>query len=126
MAGRHIKRGFQTTFTNDVYHIEEQLQAYDPTLYVMYNTESHEWLIMDGVLDIAVMKLPQPGFEWLDSRVVSHMKRIHSINGFQASHELYEHEERKRKDQEKDTADLSYNLAKDSYKAVKNLAYGVT
>ena len=31
------RRGFQRTFLNDIYHVEEQLQSYDPHLYLMWN-----------------------------------------------------------------------------------------
>ena len=39
---------------------------------------------MDGLLEMSIMKIPQIGFEQLDSRVVNHIKRIHTANGFSA------------------------------------------
>ena len=38
---------------------------------------------MDGLLEMSIMKIPQIGFEQLDSRVVNHIK-IHTANGFSA------------------------------------------
>ena len=64
--------------------MEEQLQSYDPHLYLMWNLKNGEHVIMDGLLEMSIMKIPQIGFEQLDSRVVNHIKRIHTANGFSA------------------------------------------
>jgi hypothetical protein len=120
---RHWKNGFQTTFKNDIYHIEEQLQEYDPFLYIMYNPDTDEHMIMDGLLELAVMRIPQIGFEWLDRRVVDHIKKIHTAKGFNASYELKESEERRQRELEKQQEELSYSLAKDTEKHVRKLAY---
>lgn len=37
MTNAYEKRGFQRTFLNDIYHVEEQLQSYDAHLYLMWN-----------------------------------------------------------------------------------------
>ena len=120
---RHQVQGYQTNFTNDIYHVEEQLQAYDPTLYIMYNQNDGTWLIMDGITELAIMRLPQKGFETLDSRVVSHIKKIHTANGFSASWELQQAEERRQKELDRQLGDIAYNYAKDMERPVKELAY---
>lgn len=120
---RHYSDGFQRTFTNDLYQVEEQLQAYDPHLYIMWNPQTDEHLVMDGLLELAIMKIPQIGFEQLDSRVVRRIKQIHTYNGFSAVHELEEAERRRERDQEKEAEELAYNLAKDMERPVKELAY---
>ena len=124
MAERHFKQGFQTTVKNDLYMVEEQLQAYDPHLYIMYNPQSNVWLIMDGLIDVAIMKIPQKGFETLDSRVVSHIKRIHTANGFSAVKEVQKADRALEKEYERLREDIAENFAKDSLRAVKNVAYG--
>lgn len=120
---RHWKNGFQTTFKNDIYHIEEQLQEYDPFLYIMYNQDTDEHMIMDGLIELAVMRIPQIGFEYLDRRVVDHIKKIHTAKGFKASYELQESEERRQRELEKQQEELTYNFAKDTEKHVRKLAY---
>lgn len=120
---RHYREGFTRTFTNDLYDVERQLQAYDEHLYIMWNPQNGQHLIMDGVTETAVMRLPQIGFECLDSRIVSHIKRIHTANGFSAVHELEAMKERRERENRRKTEDISHNLAKDMYKPVKNLAY---
>lgn len=120
---RHQVQGYQTNFINDIYHVEEQLQAYDPALYIMYNPNNHSWLIMDGITELAIMRLPQKGFEWLDSRVVTHIRKIHTANGFSASWELQQAEERRQRELDRQMDDLAYNFAKDMERPVKELAY---
>lgn len=118
---RHWKLGFQTNVKNDIYMVEEQLQAYDPTLYLMYNPATDDHLIMDGILEIAIMKIPQKGFETLDSRVVTHIRKIHSYRGFNVAHEFKEAEERREREFDRQQEDLIYNFAKDTEKHVRNL-----
>lgn len=120
---RHWKRGFQTNVKNDLYHVEEQLQAYDPDLYIMYNPDTNEHLIMDRIMETAVMKIPQIGFEVLDSRIVSHMRKIHTASGFNASYEIKEQEERMEKERKRQEEDMIYNMGKDTVKSVRQLAY---
>jgi hypothetical protein len=122
MENRHWKRGFQTNMKNDNYMVEEQLQAYDPTLYIMYNPETGQHLIMDGILEIAIMSIPQINFETLDSRVVENIKKIHSYRGFSASHELQESEERRQREYDRVQEDVSHNFAKDIRSTVQKLA----
>ncbi|MBH0328263.1 2,3-dihydroxybenzoate--AMP ligase [Brevibacillus brevis] len=122
-----MRRGFQQTFTNDIYHIEERLQEYDEHLYIMYNTSTGEWLIMDGLIDHAIMKIPQIGFETLDARVVEHIKRIHIANGFSASQHVDANNEARQRDSDRKTADFAEYYAKESLEATRNLAlYGRT
>lgn len=121
MENRHWKRGFQTNLKNDLYRVEEQLQDYDPTLYIMYNPDTGQHLIMDGILEIAIMSIPQIGFETLDSRVVEHIRKIHSHRGFSASYELKESEERRQREYERIQEDISYNFAKDIRSTVQRL-----
>lgn len=118
---RHWKLGFQTNMKNDLYMVEEQLQAYDPTLYLMYNPETGQHLIMDGILEIAIMSIPQKGFETLDSRVVEHIRKIHSYRGYNVSYEFKEAEERREREFQRVQDDLTYNFAKDTEKHVRNL-----
>lgn len=117
MAERHYKRGFQTNFKNDNYRVEERLQEYDPSLYIMYNPETDEHLIMDGLLDVAVMKIPQIGFPALTGAIVDHIKRIHTANGFSASWELQEAENRRIREQQQKMDDLADNFARDMFNA---------
>lgn len=121
MDNRHWKRGFQTTMKNDNYMVEEQLQSYDPTLYVMYNPETGQHLIMDGILEIAIMSVPQIGFETLDSRVVEHIRKIHSYRGFNVAYELKESEDRRERELSRKQDDLSENFARDTRKYVSQL-----
>lgn len=118
---RHWKHGFQTNMKNDIYMVEEQLQAYDPTLYIMYNPENGQHLIMDGILEVAIMRIPQIGFEILDSRVVQHIRKIHSHRGFNASYELKESEDRRQREYDSQQEDLIQNFAKDTEKYVRQL-----
>jgi hypothetical protein len=120
---RHWKNGFQTNMKNDLYMVEEQLQAYDPTLYLMYNPSNGEHLIMDGILEIAIMKIPQIGFETLNSHVVDHIKRIHTGRGFDSASEFKAAQDRRDRDFEKQQEEIAYNYAKDTEKSVRKLAY---
>lgn len=121
MQNRHWARGYQTTMLNDNYMVQEQLQDYDKDLYIMYNPSEGKWLIMDGILEIAIMSIPQIGFETLDSRVVEHIRKIHSHRGFSASYEMKESEERRQREIERLQEDISYNFAKDIRSTVQSL-----
>lgn len=120
---RHYENGFRRDFLNDLYDVERQLQEYDKDLYLMFNGNTGEHLIMDGVTELAVMKIPQKGFECLDSRVVAHIKRIHTANGYSATQELDVMRRRRERENERKQEDIAYNFAKDTYKSVKKLAY---
>ncbi|MFE1630385.1 2,3-dihydroxybenzoate--AMP ligase [Brevibacillus reuszeri] len=120
-----VRKGFQRTFLNDVYHVEERLQEYDKDIYVMYNPSTGEWLIMDGLIDHAIMKIPQIGFETLDARVVNHIKRIHIANGFSASEEVDRNNEAQQRERDRQTEDFAEYFAKESLEASRNMAlYG--
>ncbi|MEI4618614.1 2,3-dihydroxybenzoate--AMP ligase [Bacillus cereus] len=119
------KRGFQRTVLNDIYHVEEQLQSYDPHLYLMWNPKNGEHVIMDGLLDMSIMKIPQIGFEELDSRIVDHIKRIHTANGFSAVQTVEDTESKRQQEQERQLQDLAEDYAKESKEAFWNAhAYG--
>jgi hypothetical protein len=120
---RHWKSGYQTNWKNDLYKVEEQLQAYDKDLYIMHNPNDGTWMIMDAIMNTAIMKIPQQGFETLDSRIVSHIKRIHTASGFSASWEIQQADERREKEAERKQDDLIYNLGKDTHREVRSLAY---
>ena len=52
---------------------------------------------MDGLLDMSIMKIPQIGFEELDSRTIDHIKRIHTVNGFSAVQTVEDTEKKRQK-----------------------------
>ena len=121
---RHYAQGFQRVFLNDLNDVEPQLQAYDPHLYLMYNPHTDEHLIMDGLLELAVMRIPQIGFRNLNSSIIPHIQKIHhGNNGFKASDVVDASEVAIQKELDRKTDDLSYNYAKDVEKAVRTLAY---
>jgi hypothetical protein len=119
MMNRHWKDGFQRNFINDLYDVEKQLQAYDPYLYLMFNPQTGQWLLMDEVADMAIMRIPQAGFETLDSRLVDHVKRIHTATGFNASWELDEYEKRVERERQRQLEDMAQDFAKESLPAFK-------
>jgi hypothetical protein len=123
MENRHWKNGYQTNFINDLYNVEKQLQAYDKDIYIMFNPKEGSWMIMDDIMNTAIMKIPQQGFQTLDSRVVSHIKRIHTATGFNASWEIQQADERREREEERKHDDLIYNLGKDTQREVRHLAY---
>ncbi|WP_240514767.1 2,3-dihydroxybenzoate--AMP ligase [Bacillus cereus] len=123
------KRGFQQIFLNDIYHVEEQLQSYDSHLYLMWNPQNGEHVIMDGLLETSIMKIPQIDFEELDSRLVDHIKRIHTANGFSAVQTVEDTESKRQQEQEQEQErqlqDLAEDYAKESKEAFWNAhAYG--
>jgi hypothetical protein len=119
---RHYANGFRRTFINDLNDVEPQLQAYDPHLYIMYNPDEDEHLVMDGMLELAIMRIPQIGFPELNSKVVEHVKRISAKTGFQATKLVDENEALIQKEFDRKQEDLSYNFAKDTEKHVRQLA----
>ncbi|WP_144519972.1 2,3-dihydroxybenzoate--AMP ligase [Bacillus thuringiensis] len=125
MTNAYEKRGFQRTFLNDIHHVEERLQEYDPQLYLMWNPKNGEHVIMDGLLEMSIMKIPQIGFEELDSRIIDHIKRIHTANGFSAVQTVEATESQRQKKQERKLQDLAEDYAKESKEAFWNAhAYG--
>lgn len=121
MYNRHQVNGFQTMVKNDLYYVEDQLKEYDKDLFIMWNPSTNEHLIMDDVVKLAVMKIPQKGFETLDSRLVNHMKKIHSINGFSATWELNEAEERREREEARKLKDMSDDYAKEMKPALQEI-----
>lgn len=119
---RHYRDGFQRSFLNDLWDVEPQLQAYDPDLYIMWNPNNGEHLVMDGLLEIAIMRIPQYGFPNLNSSVVEHIKKIHAANGFVASKQVDAAEEAIQRELERQREDLAYNYAKDTERSVRRLA----
>ncbi|WP_144519649.1 2,3-dihydroxybenzoate--AMP ligase [Bacillus thuringiensis] len=125
MTNVYQKRGFQRTFLNDIYRVEERLQEYDSHLYLMWNPKNGEHVIMDGVLETSIMKIPQIGFEELDSRIVDPIKRIHTANGFSAVQTVEDTESKRQQEQERQLQDLAEDYAKESKEAFWNVhAYG--
>lgn len=117
---RHYKDGYQRVFTNDINNIEQQLQAYDPDLYVMWNPKDGTWLIMDGMLEIAIMKIPQMGLTALDQRVYTRIREIHVTTGHSATREIEAAEYKMQRDHERFVADLAEDFAKESHEAFVN------
>lgn len=120
---RYNKQGFSHVFTNDVYGVGEQLQAYDEHLYIMWNPETNEHLIVDGLVGLSVMKIPQQGFPELNSKLVDHMKRIHTATGFSAIQQVEDAESRRVKEWNRKTDDMADNFARDTLKSAKKIAY---
>ena len=67
----------------------------------MWNPKNGEHVIMDGLLDMSIMKIPQIGFEQLDARIVDHIKRIHTVNGFSAVQTVEDTEKKRQKEEER-------------------------
>lgn len=112
-----MRHDFKPWPLNDIYHVQEALQAYDKDLYLLYNAKTNEHLIMDGVVNMAVMKIPQPGFPELTSKVVDHIRKIHILNGFNAAEEIRKNEEEIERRQAREAKNLAEDLAKETYKA---------
>ncbi|WP_052350575.1 hypothetical protein [Paenibacillus gorillae] len=112
---RHYRNGFTKVMINDLNDVEPQLQAYDEHLYIMWNPHTGEHLIMDGLTELAIMKIPQPGFPILSSHVVSHIRRIHTANGFSAVAEIDQADEARERDIERKRDQLAADFARDMY-----------
>ena len=122
-----MKKGYQTMHINDVYHIEEMLQKHDPYLYIAYNPNDGTHLIMDGLMDTAIMKIPQIGFEKLDMRAYREIRRISPERGYSVTKELNESENRRARESEKTIDEIASEMAKDSKRAFINaFDYGIT
>jgi flagellar biosynthesis/type III secretory pathway protein FliH len=117
---RYFKNGFKSWPLNDIYHVQEQIQAYDEHLYLLYNPKTNEHLIMDGMFDVSIMKIPQPGFPFLSSKVVDHLKKIHIMNGFDADKEIKQADEKREKEHQRKVDDMAEDFAKESLEAYKN------
>lgn len=123
MIERYQRQGFTTVHINDLYEVERQLQEYDEHLFVMWNPHTGEHLIVDGLIGLSVMKIPQIGFPALTRDVVDHMKRIHTKNGFSAISQVQEADARREKETAKKLDELSKGFAKDTLKAARKIAY---
>lgn len=118
---RHYRQGFQRTFLNDIYHVEERLQEYDPYLSLLYNPKTNGWLICDELMGVAVMSIPQKGFETLDGRVVEHMKKIHTANGFSAVKQIEASDARREREYKRKQNDLIDDMAREMLPAAREL-----
>lgn len=120
---RHYREGFTRLMINDLYDVEPQLQEYDEHLYVMWNPHTGEHLIMDGLTELAIMKLPQPGWPTLHGGIVNHIKRIHTGNGHSATAEIERADNLRERNIERKSEQLAADFAKDMYRGDK---YSVT
>ena len=116
---RHYRDGFTRVMINDMYDVEPQLQAYDEHLYIMWNPHTGQHLIMDGLTELAIMRLPQPGFPYLSSRVVSHIRMIHTANGFSATQVVERSDDERERHVEQRREQLAADFARDMYNGDK-------
>lgn len=116
---RHYREGFTRVFTNDLYDVERQLQDFDPELYIMWNPHTGEHLIMDGVTETAIMRIPQIGFPELSSRVVGHIRKIKVGEGFSAVKVVQEADEMRERELQNKTSEIAFDFAQEMYKADK-------
>lgn len=114
---RHYRDGFTRVFTNDLYDVERQLQEVDPHLYLMWNPHTGEHLIMDGLVELAIMRIPQAGFPVLSSRVVSHIRMINTANGFSATKVIEESDEARELENERKKDELATTFANEMFNA---------
>lgn len=122
MSYRYQRDGFTRAFTNDLYEVERQLQEYDEHLYVMWNPHTGEHLIVDGLVELSVMKIPQIGFPALTTDVVRHIKKIHTANGFSATQHVLEADRRRDAENERRNQELAENFARDTLKSARKIA----
>ncbi|MDG0791919.1 2,3-dihydroxybenzoate--AMP ligase [Cohnella ginsengisoli] len=120
---RHYFEGYQRVFINDINDIEKRLQEYDPDLYVMHKEADNTWLIMDGVTETAIMKIPQSGYSTLDARVYRRIREIHTVTGFSATKAVQESDAARERRQQLEIDNLAREYAKDMHRPVKELAY---
>lgn len=116
---RHYFAGYQRVFINDVNGIEQQLQEFDPELYIMWRPKDNSWLIMDAMTETAVMKIPQIGFETLDQRVYREIRRV-AKEGYSAIAEIEANESARKREFERKTNDLAEDFAKEAREAFVN------
>lgn len=114
---RHYQNGFTRVMTNDLYDVERQLQDYDEHLYLMWNPHTGEHLIMDGMFEVAVMKIPQSGWPELHGGVVTHIRKIHTQNGFSAVKEVEIADMVREQNFDKKAEELAADFAKEMYRA---------
>lgn len=114
---RHYRNGFTRVMINDLYDVEPQLQDYDKDLYVMWNPHTGEHLIMDAVIETAIMKLPQLGWPALTSDIVDHIRKIHTLNGHVASKEVEIADAIREAENERKAEELATDFAREMYRA---------
>jgi len=126
MSSHYERQGFQRAFLNDPYHVNERLQEYDEHLYVMWNPTTGEHLIVDGLIGLSVMKIPQRGFPFLTGNLVDHIRKIHTANGFSASAHIEESDRRRERENQRIQEDLAQDFAKEMKEAGRNaFDYGI-
>lgn len=113
---RHYQEGFTRVMINDLYDVEPQLQAFDEDLYIMWNPHNGQHLIMDGVTETAIMRIPQIGFPFLSSKVVSHIRSIKIEEQGQIIKQLEENERKREQESDKKADELALDFAKEMYK----------
>ncbi|MOA24538.1 hypothetical protein D3C78_1452180 [compost metagenome] len=116
---RHYSEGYQRVFLNDINNIEQRLQEYDPDLYIMWNPKDGTWLVMDGVMEMAIMKIPQIGLPTMDARVYTRIREIHAP-GFSAQQVIKEAEEKAEREEAAFIESLSHDFARESKEAFIN------
>lgn len=114
---RHYRNGFRRDFLNDLYDVERQLQEYDEHLYLMFNIHTGEHLIMDGLTELAVMKIPQPGWPALHSGIVNHIRKIHTKNGFSATDLVEKSDQMRESENNAKIDELATDFAKEMYRS---------
>lgn len=120
---RYNMQGFTRVHTNDLYDVERQLQEYDEHLYLMWNPHTGEHLIVDGLIELAVMKIPQIGFPELSSRVVAHIRSIHTANGFSAVDHVMAADAKREQEMERRKEEMAENFARDTLRSARQIAY---
>lgn len=116
---RHYAQGYQRVFLNDINNIEQRLQEYDPDLYLMWNPNDGSWLVMDGIMEMAVMKIPQVGLPTMDARVYNRIREIHAP-GFSAQQVIKEAEEKKKREEKQFIENMAHDFARESKRAFIN------
>lgn len=120
-------RDYQTMHINDIYHIEEKLQEHDPHIYIAYNPKTGSHLIMDGLINSVIMRIPQINFEVLDMRTYKEIRRISPERGYSAIKELDAQQAKREAREEKTMDEIVKEMAKDSKEAFTNaFDYGIT
>ena len=114
---RHYRNGFTRVMTNDLYDVEKQLQEIDRDIYLMWNPHTGEHMIMDGLTELAIMRIPQMGWPVLHSGVVNHIRKIHTASGYSAGKEIDRADEIREMNINKRTDELAADFAKEMFRA---------
>lgn len=108
----------------DYYNIEQQLQEMDPNILRIdfnYSTERHQIICWDGKLKEEYIAMTVPWNE-LDSRVVTHMRRINPTR-FNAFDELDQMMLLREIEQEKKIEEIARGMADVLYKPLLKDAF---